>query len=72
MRQRFAVKVWREGNLHIAQALDIDFASQGKSDEEALANMREALELHFESPVATSKEQLHNIEVLEVEIAAVH
>ena len=53
MRQKFAAKVWVEGNLHIAQALDIDVASQGESSEEALANLREALELHFEPPVAT-------------------
>lgn len=53
MRRKFAVKVWREGNLHIAQALDIDVASQGETHEEALANLREALELHFEPPLAT-------------------
>ena len=72
MRRKFAVKVWREGNLHIAQALDIDVASQGKTHEEALENLREALELHFEPPVATSNEQLHDIDVIEIDIAAVH
>ena len=46
MKRKFAVRIWQEGNLHIAQALDIDVASQGESPEEAL-------ELHFEPPVAT-------------------
>lgn len=36
-----------------AQCLEIDLASQGETEEEALANLREALELHFEPPVAT-------------------
>ena len=53
MKRKFAVRIWQEGSLHIAQALDIDVASQGESPEEALANLREALELHFEPPVAT-------------------
>lgn len=54
MKRKFAVKIWREGELHIAQVLDVDVASQGESREDALANLREALELHFEPPVATS------------------
>ena len=55
MKRKFAVRMWREGELHIAQALDVDVASQGESREDALANLREALELHFEPPVATGK-----------------
>ena len=56
MRRKFAVKVWREGSLHIAQALDIKVASRGETHEEALANLREALELHFEPPVTTTND----------------
>ena len=72
MKRKFAVKIWQEGNLHIAQALDVDIASQGGSPEEALANLREALELHFEPPVSTANRQIPAIEVLEVDIAVVH
>ena len=72
MNQKFAAKVWQEGNLYIAQALNVDVASQGGTHEEALANLREALELHFEPPLATPNEQLHDIDVIEVDIAAVH
>lgn len=39
---------WREGNWYVSQCLEIDIASQGESEQEALANLKEALELHFE------------------------
>ena len=38
-------------------------ASQGESVDDALANLREALELYFEPPVATVAPELHRIEV---------
>ncbi len=51
--QAFTAVVHREGEWWVAQALKIDVASQGKTEKEALANLREALELHFEPPTAT-------------------
>jgi predicted RNase H-like HicB family nuclease len=41
----------------------VDVASQGKSKEEALKNLREALELHFEPPTANAVPILESIEV---------
>jgi predicted RNase H-like HicB family nuclease len=38
-------------------------ASQGRTEEEALANLREALELHFEEPVAEWTPKLRKVEV---------
>lgn len=38
----------REGSGFVAQCLEIDVASQGDSPEEALRNLKEALELYFE------------------------
>ena len=52
MMRTFSASVWQEGEWYIAQALEVDVASQGESQEEALANLRETLELHFEAPVA--------------------
>lgn len=66
-RRTFTASVWREGDWYIAQALDADVASQGESEDEALANLREALELHFEPPVPSAVPQLH---LIEVEVAA--
>jgi predicted RNase H-like HicB family nuclease len=53
MKRPFAANVWREGKWYVSQCLELDIASQGDSEEEALANLKEALELHFEPPHAT-------------------
>ena len=41
-------EVYPEGDLFIARCLDIDVASDGATEAEALANLREAIELYFE------------------------
>ena len=53
MKQQFTASIWREGEWFVAQCLEVDIASQGTTEDEALANLREALELHFEPPTAT-------------------
>ena len=45
---QFTAAVTHEGNWYVARCLDVEVASQGESVEEALANLREALELYFE------------------------
>ncbi len=54
MKQTFTAAIWQEGDWFVAQCLEVDVASQGESPEAALDNLREALELHFEEPVATA------------------
>ena len=39
---------WREERLHVALCPELDVASKGKSVEEALMNLKEALELYLE------------------------
>jgi predicted RNase H-like HicB family nuclease len=34
----------------VAQCVEVDVASQGENEEEALTNLREALELHLQGP----------------------
>ena len=63
MKRALTVTVWREREWFVAQCLEVDVASQGESEEEALMNLREALELHFEPPVATIAPQVRTIEV---------
>jgi len=63
MKRSFPATVWREGNWFVAQCLDVDVASQGETEEEALANLKEALELYFEPPRATRPPKLRMIEV---------
>ncbi len=53
MKHPFSATVWREGNWFVSQCLGVDVASQGETEDEALTNLREALELHFELPVTT-------------------
>ena len=54
MKQMFTTKVWKEDDSYIAQALEVNVASQGRSTDEALENLREALELYFEPPTPTN------------------
>lgn len=44
----FTASITREGDWFIAQCLEFDVASQGETEEEALSNLQEALDLHFE------------------------
>ncbi len=53
MKQAFRAIVFQENNCFVTQCLEVDVASQGKTKSEALSNLQEALELHFESPSAT-------------------
>jgi len=53
MKRQFAASVWREGNWYVSQCLEVDVASQGETEGEAMANFKEALELCFEPPHAT-------------------
>lgn len=68
MKRQFAATVWREGKWYVSQCLEVDVASQGESEEEALANLKEALELHFEAPQATRPS---GVRTIEVEVGAV-
>ena len=50
MKRVLTASISKEGQWYVAQALEADVASQGESVDDALANLREALELHFEPP----------------------
>ena len=63
MKRPFAATVWREGDWYVSQCLEIDVASQGETEEKALANLKEALELYFETPQATRPPKVRTIEV---------
>jgi len=40
--------VWKEGKFYVAQCLNVDVSSFGKTKKGALDNLNEALELYFE------------------------
>ena len=54
----FSAMLWKEGKLQIAWCPELDIASQGKTVEVALSNLREAVELYLEdedAKIPTSK-----------------
>ena len=40
--------IYREGDYYVSQCLNIEVASFGSTIDEALANLKEAVELYFE------------------------
>ncbi len=42
------IAIWKEDKYFVAQCLNIDISSFGKTKKEALHNLDEALELYFE------------------------
>lgn len=63
MKRTFAVTIWKNGDDYVSQCPEVDVASQGETEEEALANLKEALDLHFEPPRATRPPKVRTIEV---------
>ena len=63
MKKEFSASVWRDNDWFIAQCLEVDVASQGSSEQEALDNLKEALALHFEPPRATAAPTIRYLEV---------
>ena len=45
--------VYKEGKYYVSQCLNVDVSSFGTSEKEALANLKEALELYLEDAPST-------------------
>jgi predicted RNase H-like HicB family nuclease len=63
MKRKLTASIVREGDWFVAQCLEVDVASQGETADEALANLREAVELYFEPPTPTIVPDIRPIEV---------
>ena len=63
MKRTFTASLTHEGEWVIAQCLEVDIASQGETEDEAMRNLQEAIALHFTPPVATAIPDLRPIEV---------
>lgn len=55
--------VHQEGEWFVAQCAEIDVASQGRTAEEALANLTEALELYLEDAPEKPQSSVHRLPV---------
>jgi predicted RNase H-like HicB family nuclease len=53
MKRAFTATVWNEGGWYVAQCIEVDVVSQGETEEKAVKNLAEALQLFFEDPVST-------------------
>lgn len=47
--------VWREGKYYVAQCLNVDVSSFGKTENDALKNLIEAVELYLEDDNGLSR-----------------
>jgi len=66
MNARFNVAIFQETPWFVAKCLDNSVASQGKTVEEALLNLKEALALYYEddpAPTAAPQAFLTTVEV---------
>ena len=63
MTKKFTASVWQEGPWFVAQCLQIDVATQGESEAEAVENLKEAIALHMEEPKASIAPKTHEIVV---------
>lgn len=53
--------VYQEGKHFVAQCLNIDISSFGDNEQEALANLQEALELYLEdTPIQSVKTEVNH------------
>lgn len=55
--------VYQEGKHYVAQCLNVDISSFGKTEAEALRNLQEALELYFEDAPTTDAAPVEAAEV---------
>ena len=62
----FKSVVWKEGKYYVSQCLDVDVSSFGKTKEEAIAHLQDALELYFEDLPFPKKSAIGNPSIASV------
>ncbi len=60
--------VWKEGKYYVAQCLNVDVSSFGKTKKEALAALDEALELYFEDIGVPKMVKIEKPELIKISI----
>ena len=66
MSYNFTAVIKKEDNWYVAVCAENDVASQGKTIEESIENLKEALELYYESstePMQLPKTYISTVEV---------
>lgn len=60
--------ITREGKFFVARCLEVEVTSQGETIDEAMSNLREAVELYFEDQVEIEIPNTPIIAPLDVEV----
>lgn len=67
---KFTSTVWKEGKYYVAQCLNVDVSSFGKTKNGALKNLEEALLLYFEDrPMKLPRIDSPSVETRELQYA---
>ena len=61
--------LWKEGKHFVSQCLNVDVSSFGKSREEAVKNLNEALALYFEDDHTVQHEIIESPEIISMPFA---
>ena len=64
----FKNAVWKEGKYYVAQSLNIDISSFGKTKKEALKNLGEALELYLEDAKKSDISKVEREELVTISV----
>lgn len=70
-KQRLNIVSWKEDNIYIAKLLELELASQGKTQKEAVKNLEEAFSLYLEDE-DTSKLKLPDIKEVSTQIFSIN
>ncbi|MEW6007515.1 MAG: type II toxin-antitoxin system HicB family antitoxin [bacterium] len=47
MKLKLTIEIWEKGNWYLARTPELDFISQGRSQEEAKKNLLEVIKIQF-------------------------
>ncbi len=61
--KQIAYCIYREDEFHVAQCLNVDVSSFGSTREEAVVNLREAVELYFEGEASPLFSEISDISI---------
>lgn len=60
--------VWKEGEFYVAQCLNVEVSSFGDTKEEAIKNLKEALDLYFEDMPVDDALKIEQVEIISTEM----
>jgi predicted RNase H-like HicB family nuclease len=56
--------VWKEGDFYVSKCLNVEVSSFGNDKEDAIKNLKEALELYFEDMPIEETLRIEDVEIV--------